>query len=160
MGAKSRGNWSSGICLKDCSHKGMDDICSACVRFSNLNSPNPEKFDQKVEEWAAQPTVGKESMRFHPHFNAAFGKYISTKGEYLSEMKKGNFIPTPKDFKEPQRKEYKMNADTHKVIRTIREQTAKDGTFRPSGALKQELIKRNVIMSREKVEKYKQYTGN
>ena len=75
-------------------------------------------------------------------------------------MKKGNYIPTPKDVKAPPRKEYKMNEDTHKVIREIRKQTDKDGSFRPSGALARELINRNVIIKRDKFEKMKGYTGN
>ena len=82
MGAKSRGNWASGMCLKDCTHQGVDDICSGCIRFSNLNAKDPYKYSE--DDYDKLPSYGRESMRFKPHYNNAFGKFIHTKGDLLS----------------------------------------------------------------------------
>ena len=36
MGAKSRGNYTVGICLKiDCVNQGEKEICDKCYKFSN-----------------------------------------------------------------------------------------------------------------------------
>lgn len=161
MSAKSRGGWNLGMCLKDCSHKGVDEVCGACIRFSNFNNMNPERTEELSVSYSHEISGHKEDLSFHPHYNRSLGKYIATKGEYLSELKKGNFIPTPKNMREaPPRKEYKLNADTHKVMRAIREQSTKDGQLRPSGTLAKELIRRNVMIKQDKLQRFKQYTGN
>lgn len=46
MGAKSRGNWSLGYCMKtDCQNR-TDDKCSECFRFSNYRPPQDEPNDE------------------------------------------------------------------------------------------------------------------
>lgn len=43
MGAKSRGNWSLGFCMKvDCINRN-DDGCADCFRFSNYKVVNEDQ---------------------------------------------------------------------------------------------------------------------
>ncbi len=37
-GYKTRGNYTVGICLKDCIHKDTE-VCESCFKFSNLEQP-------------------------------------------------------------------------------------------------------------------------
>lgn len=150
-GAKSRGGWQLGICLKDCSHQGVDDVCRSCIRFSNLNSVEPVVIDESSKR---RKTVKLgPSMRFYPHYNNAFGKYIGTKGEYLSEMKKGGYEPYTGEAKAPKREEVDTRP-TRDVLRAIDNCSNRDGSFSPGTNLKKELMKRGVIMSRDAIHKY------
>ena len=152
MGAKSRGGWNLGMCLKDCTHQGKEEVCKACIRFSNLNSENPMVFENK-ETKKEFVGIGKESLRFYPHFNEAFGKFINTKGEYLSEMKKGGFEPYSGEAPKQVRKKADMS-ETNRVIHAIQGCTNKDGSITPGGNLKKALMDRGVIMSKESLNRY------
>ena len=46
MSVKSRDNWSTGICLKDCSNK--DRKCGDCIRFSNYK-PRRSNVRNKIK---------------------------------------------------------------------------------------------------------------
>lgn len=146
MGAKSRGNWQSGICLKECVHKEREDVCGACFRFSNLNKENPETFVESDGE--DMVSYGKESMRFFPHYNQGLGMYVHTKGEYLTALKERGLEPYTGKAPEPERKR-PDSRETAKVMEAIQRCTNKDGSFSPSGNLKRELINRGIITTRE-----------
>ena len=152
MGAKSRGNWTVGQCFKDCSNQGKEEVCNSCIRFSNLNAENPTVFE-KVESKEVRNHSGKDSLRFYPHFNNAFGKFISTKGEYLSEMKKGGYEPYTGEAPKPERKAPDMKP-TGEVMRAIEACTNKDGSFSPGSNLKRALMDRGVIMTKESLHRY------
>lgn len=160
MGAKSRGNWSSGICLKDCSHQGVEEMCSGCIRFSNLNSLEPVVTTNATPR-SDRPWTKKlgPSMRFHPHYNNAFGKYIGTKGEYLSEMKKGGYEPYTGEAKKPTRAAVDTRP-TREVLRAIDSCSNRDGSFSPGSVLKGELMRRGVIMSKDAVKRYQDKVNN
>ena len=146
MGAKSRGNWSVGMCLKDCTHQGVDDICGSCLRFSNWNNPNPAIIEDK--DTTRSMYSHKESMRFYPHYNEAFGKYISTKGEYLSEMKKGGYEPYSGEAPKIQRQK-PDERPTRDVLNAIERCSNKDGSFNPGSNLTKALLQRGVIMTKD-----------
>lgn len=152
MGAKSRGNWAVGKCFKDCIHQGCEEICGSCIRFSNLNSKMPTVFEMK-EDGKRIAKYGKDSLRFYPHYNNAFGKFISTKGEYLSEMKKGGYEPYTGEAPRVKRETPDMRP-TGDVLKAIERCSNKDGTFSPGSALKSELMKRGVVMTKEARQAY------
>jgi hypothetical protein len=152
MGAKSRGCW-PGACLKDCFHHGSEMVCNSCIRFSNLNNEHPEVFVEKKSPSGLTSKSGKESMRFYPHYNNAFGKYISTKGEYLSEMKKGGYEPYTGEAKKPERQR-PDGRPTAQVLRAIDDCSNRDGSFSPGANLKRALIDRGVIMSKDSLHAY------
>ncbi len=57
MGAKSRGGWQLGYCMKvDCLNRN-DDGCSDCFRFSNYKVVNDGRKD---EVWGTQ---GKDAQK-------------------------------------------------------------------------------------------------
>jgi hypothetical protein len=145
MSAKSRGNWQTGICLKDCTHKGNEAVCGGCVRFSNLNAKIPE-ITRMAVSFDSIKTYGKESKRFYPHYNNAFGKYISTKGEYLSEMKKGGFVPYTGEATKNTRKEYKESDWARSMNRHIIHTTDSKGQAHVSSTFRNELAKRGVLL--------------
>jgi hypothetical protein len=151
MGAKSRGGWNLGMCLKDCTHQGIEEVCNSCLRFSNWNNPNPAVINESKE--VRKSVKLGPSMRFHPHYNEAFGKYIGTKGEYLSEMKKGGYEPYTGEAKAPARVQPDTRP-TNNVLRAIRDCSNADGSFSPGSNLKSELMRRGVIMSKEAIHKY------
>jgi hypothetical protein len=98
---------------------------------------------------------GNGKLAFHPHYNNAFGKYISTKGEYLSEMKKGGYEPYTGEAKAPKR-EAVDTAPTRAVISAINNCSNRDGSFSPGGLLKSELMRRGVIMRQSDIARYKE----
>jgi hypothetical protein len=105
------------------------------------------------------PVVFKESKRFKPHFNEALGKFYHTKEDYLGDMKKGGYEPYTGEAKAPERAR-PDTAPTNAVLRAIRDCSNRDGSFTPGTALKEELIKRGVIMTKESVQAYQDKVRN
>jgi hypothetical protein len=99
------------------------------------------------------PVAFKESKRFKPHFNEALGKFYHTKEDYLGDMKRGGYEPYTGEAKAPAR-EKPDTAPTNAVLRAIRDCSNRDGSFTPGSALKQELMRRGVIMTKESVQAY------
>ena len=131
-------------------------MCGSCIRFSNLNSLMPALKSKRI---APSVRGGNGKLAFHPHYNEAFGKYIGTKGEYLSEMKKGGYEPYTGEAKKPERAKVDTKP-TRDVLRAIRDCSNRDGTFAPGTNLKQELMRRGVIMTKEAVNKYQDKVTN
>lgn len=48
MGAKSRGGWMMGMCLKECCNRG--EKCEDCLRFSNYKPINKDKQRENQSE--------------------------------------------------------------------------------------------------------------
>ena len=92
------------------------------------------------------------SMRFFPHFNHSFGKFVHTKKDYLSEMKNRKLEPYDPNVK-PKSKDYKLSKDAIDTVREIYSQKDKKGGFSPEGKLKEKLIKSGVIKSKAEVAK-------
>lgn len=89
-----------------------------------------------------------ESLRFKPHYNHAFGKYIHTKDDYLKEMKRTGSEPFDPS-RVPKRDEpriYKPSKWAHDMMRAAKRNTDKDGNVHLSGAMKEELRKANMVM--------------
>jgi len=86
-----------------------------------------------------------ESERFKPHYNAALGKMIHTKDDYLKGIKEHGLIPQKeaKQIAESKRKEaergYKPSAWAHDMAREIKRSGGK-----PGSAFYNELSKRGV----------------
>jgi len=58
-------------------------------------------------------------MRFKPHYNNALGKFYYTKDEYLSDMKKGGYVPYKEsDTKEIKRQPYTLSEWGKDMINT------------------------------------------
>ena len=97
--------------------------------------------------------VMKESARFKPHMNQALGKYYHTKDDYLRDMKAGGYEPYTGEAKAQERARPDTRP-TNAVLRAIRDCSNRDGSFTPGSALKQELMRRGVIMTNESVQRY------
>jgi len=105
------------------------------------------------------PVVFKESKRFKPHMNEALGKYYHTKEDYLRDMKAGGYEPYTGEAKAPTRTRPDV-APTNAVLRAIRDCSNRDGSFTPGTVLKQELMRRGVIMTKESVRAYQDKVSN
>lgn len=46
-GAKSRGNWNLGMCLKNCANRG-EEYCEECFRFSKFKEKKDADCDDAV----------------------------------------------------------------------------------------------------------------
>jgi hypothetical protein len=99
------------------------------------------------------PVKFKESKRFKPHFNEALGKYYHTKDDYLGDMKRGGYEPYTGEAKAPERAR-PDTAPTNAVLRAIRDCSNRDGSFTPGTVLKQELMRRGVIMTKDAVQRH------
>jgi len=88
-----------------------------------------------------------QSMRFKPHYNNAFGKYIWTKDDYLREMKRTGSEPyDPSSVTPWKMKEYKTSKWAHDMIKAAKRVTDKDGNVHLTGNMKAEFRKANMVM--------------
>ena len=95
---------------------------------------------------------------FRPHYSNSFGHYVATKKEYLSEMKRLKLEPYNPNQPERKIPDAKISSSGKEIINSIYQQTGKNGKFKPTGQLKEKLIKMGVIKTKSDVAKIeKQY---
>lgn len=83
------------------------------------------------------------SMRFHPHMNHALGKYIGTRQEYLSEMKKQGCEPYQGEIKR-ESKPYKPSPWARGIVNQVGKMKEKDGSVKLTPRMVDEIQSRLV----------------
>lgn len=93
-----------------------------------------------------------KSRRFQPHYNHAFGEYVQTKEDYLSKMKKGNYVPYQEAPKQ-EKKKYTPSKWARDMVNQIHKDTDSRGNYQPSGKFIKELDKKGAFEGQKKLKK-------